>query len=70
MWGLAFAHFLRDDTLDVLAELLADRERVARFAAAQGIGDLGRRDGAVLPRNELRISDASATSRCELEALF
>jgi HEAT repeat protein len=48
--GLAHAHLLRPDALDVLAVLLADRHRTARAAAAQGIGDVGRSDGGSLLR--------------------
>lgn len=56
--GLAHAQFARDDALDVLGELLADPERTARIAAAQGIGDAGRRDGTALLRHKLLVGDA------------
>ena len=56
--GLAFAHARRDDALDVLADLLADPERMARVAAAQALGDSGRRDAAALLRYKARIGDA------------
>lgn len=58
--GLAHAHLLRPDALDVLAELLADPERVTRVAAAQGIGDLGRPDGGALLRFKLLTGDREA----------
>jgi hypothetical protein len=51
--GLAHAHFLRADALDVLATLLADPEVLARTAAAQGFGDAGRRDAAAVLRYKL-----------------
>lgn len=55
--GLAHAHFGRDDALDVLADLLADPERTARVAAAQGIGDAGHPDAAALLRYKIRAGD-------------
>ena len=55
--GLAHAHFGRGDALDVLADLLADRERTARVAAAQGLGEAGHPDAAALLRYKLRIGD-------------
>ncbi|HEX5061727.1 MAG TPA: hypothetical protein VFV99_20310 [Kofleriaceae bacterium] len=55
--GLAHAHFARNDALDVLAELLVDRTRTARVAAAQAIGDAGRADASALLRLKLRIGD-------------
>lgn len=55
--GLAHAHFARGDALDVLAALLADEERTTRLAAAQAIGDAGRRDGTALLRYFLLASD-------------
>jgi hypothetical protein len=55
--GLAHAHFGRADALAVLAELLADRERTARIAAAQGIGDVGVVAGAALVRYKLLVGD-------------
>lgn len=56
--GLAYAHFLRPEALEVLAELLADREPAARVAAAQGIGDAGRTDGGALLRFKLLVGDS------------
>ena len=56
--GLAFAHAFRADALDVLADLLADPERVARVAAAQALGDAGRPDAAALLRYKVRVGDA------------
>jgi hypothetical protein len=55
--GLAHAHFGREDALDVLADLLADRERTARIAAAQGLGDAGHPDAAALLRYKVRLGD-------------
>lgn len=55
--AIAHARFARPDALDVLAELLADRERMARIAAAQGIGDAGREGGAALLRYKLLQGD-------------
>jgi hypothetical protein len=55
--GLAHAHFGRADALDVLADLLADRERVARVAAAQGLGDAGHPDASALLRYKVRVGD-------------
>jgi len=55
--GLAHAHFGRADALDVLADLLADRERTARVAAAQGLGEAGYPDAAALLRYKVRIGD-------------
>ncbi|HEU0035004.1 MAG TPA: hypothetical protein VFQ53_30470 [Kofleriaceae bacterium] len=51
--GLAHAHFARHDALDVLAELLADAERVTRLAAAQALGDSGHVDATALLRFKL-----------------
>lgn len=56
--AMAFAHAGRDDALDVLADLLADRERVARAGAAQALGDTGRPDASALLRYKVRIGDA------------
>ena len=55
--GLAYAHFVRPDVLDVLAELLADREPAARVAAARGLGDAGRPDAGALLRFKLLAGD-------------
>jgi hypothetical protein len=55
--GLAHAHFTRVDALDVLADLLADSQRTARVAAAQGLGDAGRPDASALLRYKLRLGD-------------
>ena len=55
--GLAHAHFGRDDALEVLADLLADPERIARIAAAQGLGDAGHPDAAALLRYKVRVGD-------------
>jgi len=58
MCGLAYAHFGRDDALDVLAELLADPERIARTGAAQALGDAGRADATPLLRYKLLAGDS------------
>jgi hypothetical protein len=55
--GLAHAHFARDEALDVLAGLLADRERATRAAAARGLGDAGRPDASALLRYKLLAGD-------------
>ena len=69
--GIAHAHFARVDALDVLAELLADPERVTRIGAAQGLGGAGRRDATALLRFKLRVGDddSEVLSAC-LEALL
>lgn len=69
--GLAYAHMGRPDALDVIAELLADRERVARIAAGQALGDAGRRDASALLRYKLLAGDAEpdVLTAC-FEALF
>ncbi len=56
--GLAYAHAGRADALDVLADLLADPQRVARTAAAQSLGDSGRPDAAALLRFKVRVGDS------------
>jgi hypothetical protein len=55
--GIAYAHCLRADALDVLADLLADPQPAARIAAVQGLGDSGRPDAAALLRFKLRLGD-------------
>lgn len=55
--GLAYAHAGRSDALDVLAELLADPQRMARTAAAQALGDSGRPDATALLRFKIRTGD-------------
>ncbi len=55
--GIAHAHLNRLDAIDVLAELLADPERAARAAAAQGLGDSGRPDATALLRYKVLIGD-------------
>jgi HEAT repeat protein len=69
--GLAHAHFARGDALDVLAALLADRERTTRLAAAQALGDAGRPDATALLRFKLLSGDEepAVLSAC-CEALF
>ncbi|HEY0478123.1 MAG TPA: hypothetical protein VGD37_11430 [Kofleriaceae bacterium] len=69
--GLAHAHFARGDALDVLASLLADRERTTRLAAAQAIGDAGRPDATALLRFKVLLGDdePAVLSAC-LESLF
>jgi len=56
--GMALAHFLRSDALDVLGELLADPERATRVAAAQALGNAGRADATALLRFKLLSGDA------------
>jgi len=56
--AMAFAHAHRPDALDVLADLLADPERMARVAAAQALGDSGRPDASALLRYKVRMGDA------------
>lgn len=69
--GLAHAHFARPDALDVIAGLLADRERTTRLAAAQALGDAGRTDATALLRFKVLIGDdePAVLSAC-FEALF
>jgi HEAT repeat protein len=55
--GLAYAALGRADALDVLADLLADGERVARVAAARGLGGAGRPDASALLRYKLLVGD-------------
>ena len=69
--GLAHAHFARGDALDVLAGLLADRERTTRLAAAQALGDAGRPDATALLRFKLLLGDEEpAVLAACCEALF
>lgn len=69
--GLAHAHFARGDALDVLAGLLADRERTTRLAAAQALGDAGRADATALLRFKVLIGDEEpAVLAACLESLF
>jgi len=56
--AMAYAQLGRDDALDVIAELLADPERVARVGAATAIGDAGRPDGSALLRFKLLRGDS------------
>jgi HEAT repeat protein len=69
--GIAHAHFARPDALDVLAQLLADRERTTRIAAAQALGDAGRPDASALLRFKVLVGDeeAGVLAAC-FEALF
>ncbi len=64
--GIAHARLLRPDAADILAELLADKWRTARLAAAQGIGDLGRADLTALLRFKLlqKPDDPDVESAC------
>jgi len=69
--GLAYAHAGRPETLDVLARLLADPDRTARVAAAQGLGDAGRRDASALLRYKVLVGDAEPdVEAAVLEALL
>lgn len=56
--GLSYAHFARDEALDVLGEMLADPDRNAQLGAARGLGDAGRRDASALLRYKLVQGDA------------
>jgi hypothetical protein len=56
--GIAYARFARHDALEVIAALLADRERAARAAAAQALGDSGRPDAIPLLRYKAIVGDA------------
>jgi len=69
--GLAHAHLARGDAIDVLAALLCDRERTARLAAAQALGDAGRPDATALLRFKVLIGDdePAVLAAC-LESLF
>ncbi|HUJ61148.1 MAG TPA: hypothetical protein VLX92_21740 [Kofleriaceae bacterium] len=51
--GIAHAHFVRPDALDVLSVLLADPWRIARLGAAQGLGDCGQPGAAAVLRYKL-----------------
>jgi len=55
--ALAYAHFGRPEALDVAAELLADRERTARVAAAQALGDSGHPDATAVLRFKALTGD-------------
>ena len=55
--AMAFAHSGREDSLEVLADLLSDGERAARAGAAQALGDSGRPDAVALLRYKVRIGD-------------
>ena len=64
--GLAHAHFIRADALDVLAEMLADPERSPRAAAASALGNAGRPDASALLRYKLLVgqSDTAELGSC------
>jgi hypothetical protein len=55
--GIAYARFARHDALEVIAELLTDKERAARAGAAQALGDSGRPDAIPLLRYKALIGD-------------
>jgi HEAT repeat protein len=55
--GIAYARFARHDALEVIAELLADKERAARAGAAQALGDSGRPDAVPLLRYKALLGD-------------
>ncbi len=59
--GIAYARFARHDALEVIAELLADKERTARAAAAQALGDSGRPDAVPLLRYKALSGDDEPT---------
>ncbi|MBA3499113.1 MAG: hypothetical protein M4D80_39030 [Myxococcota bacterium] len=70
--GLAHVHFYRSNALDVLATLLADEERNARLAAAQGFGNSGRTDTTALLRYKLLLEnedEPEVLAQC-FESLF
>lgn len=71
MCGVAHAQHARSDALDVLADLLHDRQRAARVHAATGLGDAGRPDAAALLRYKITEGDAETEviSAC-FESLF
>ena len=64
--GLAYAHAGRPDALDVLAGLLADPDRSARIAAAQGLGDAGRCDASALLRYKTLAGDRANAKLVEI----
>ena len=55
--GIAHAHFARTDAPDVLAQLFADPERIARIAAAQGCRDGGFLGASGMLRMRILIGD-------------
>jgi hypothetical protein len=55
--GLYWAQSGRADTLDVLAELLADPDRTARAGAARALGDTSRVEATALLRHKALIGD-------------
>ena len=55
--AMAYAHTYRPDVLDVLADLLADPERMARVGAATALGDAGHADATALLRYKVRVGD-------------
>ncbi len=55
--AMAYAHAYRPDALDVLADLLADPERMARVGAATALGDAGHADATALLRYKVRVGD-------------
>lgn len=55
--AMAFAHAHRPDALDVIADLLADPERMTRVGAAQAAGDTGRPDASAMLRYKVRLGD-------------
>ena len=55
--ALAYAQLARPDALDVIGELLADPERIARVGAATALGDAGRPDASALLRFKLLQGD-------------
>jgi hypothetical protein len=70
--GLAHVHFYKPNMTDVLAALLADPERNARIAAAQGFADSGRTDTTSVLRYKLLLDtneDPAVQAAC-FDALF
>lgn len=58
--AFAYAANGHPDVLVVLAELLADRQRSARAAAARALGNAGRADAAALLRYKVLVGDEDA----------
>lgn len=56
--GVALAHMAHPEAACYLAALLADPQRMARAAAAQGLGDLPGREGVPLLRYKAIVGDA------------
>ena len=55
--ALGYAQLRHPDAVEVIAELLADRERAARLGAARALGDSGRLEAIPLLRFKARLGD-------------